>query len=176
MSVHPNLRMNRHIVRSMKRRCQGCIYVWIFNYTWRNIGSISAIFTVHKLRKHINFRIELTVNVNTLFHGDGQAWKAGDLRLSGSKNFFLAREKKSCREKYLERCWLKRAGALTLTVNSMRMWITSRLIFASKAPSPAKVSSNILSPTSPLLHLSRYFFSVMLLKIFLLKLFLLYNI
>ena len=83
-------------------------------------------------------RIELTVNVNTLFHGDGQAWKAGDLRLSGSKNFFLAREKKSCREKYLERCWLKRAGALTLTVNSMRMWITSRLIFASKAPSPAK--------------------------------------
>ena len=29
-------------------------------------------------------RIELTVNVNTLFHGDGQALKAGDLRLSGS--------------------------------------------------------------------------------------------
>ena len=128
----------------------------------------------------ISFRIELTVNVNTLFHGDGQAWKAGDLRLSGSKNFFLAREQKSCREKYLERCWLKRAGALTLTVNSMRMWITSRHIFASKTPSPAKhlhqqntiaskAPSNIHTPTSSLIHLSRYFFSVMLLKIFLLK-------
>ena len=29
-------------------------------------------------------RIELTVNVNTLFHDDGKASKAGDLRLSGS--------------------------------------------------------------------------------------------
>ena len=71
--------------------------------------------------RSISFRIELTVNVNTLFHDDGKASKAGDLRLSRSKNFFLAREQKSCREKYLERCWLKRAGALTLTVNSMRM-------------------------------------------------------
>ena len=62
--------------------------------------------------------------------------------LLATRFFFLARKKfllpDNRKSPAFHACPSPWKRVLTLTVNSMRKWITSRLIFASKAPSPAK--------------------------------------